>query len=115
MTRAPISARSIASWVLAGLAAAGCREPTKPHASITVELVSEPVPKSTASANGSPFWTGGFSVDVVARNPSDFAVKIGTCGGPEVEHESQPDVWTVVGVPMCASPGGSDFGIIDVP
>jgi hypothetical protein len=113
MHRAHTAART-AAWLLASALAIDCGEPTKPHASLTATVVSEPTPRSTASANGSPFWTGGFSVDVLVKNQSDVAAQIDMCGGPELEVESQPDVWTSAGVPMCALTEGTS-GMIDVP
>jgi hypothetical protein len=112
MYRAHIAVRA-AAWLLASVLAIDCSEPTKPHASLALTVLSEPTPRSTASVNGSPFWTGGFSVDVLVKNESDVAAQINMCGGPELEVESQPDVWTSAGVPMCAAGGTS--GIIDVP
>lgn len=113
MHRAHTTARA-AVWLVASTLAIDCSEPTKPHASLALTVVSEPTPRSTASANGSPFWTGGFSVDVLVKNESDLAAQISMCGGPELEVESQPDVWSSAGVPMCALSGGTS-GIIDVP
>jgi hypothetical protein len=113
MQRGHTAARA-AAWLLASALAIDCSEPTKPHASLTATVVSEPIPRSTASANGSPFWTGGFSVDVLVKNQSDLAAQINMCGGPELEVESPPDGWTSAGVTMCALAGGAS-DIIDVP
>jgi hypothetical protein len=99
MHRAHTAARGIAAWLLAGVVATGCSEPTaQPHASLSVE-VSEPIAGSTF-VGGAPNWAMGFTVDIVLKNQSDVGVKVDPCG-PALEHESQAGGWSSLWEPMC--------------
>jgi hypothetical protein len=109
MHRAHTAARGIAAWLLAGLVATGCSEPTAPHASLSVAVVSDPIPGSTF-VGGAPNWNT-FSVDVVVRNESDVAAQLNPCG-PELEYESSAGEWIADASRMCALGGG---GAIELP
>src|SRR4029450_10313492 len=95
MSRPPAASPRTVTWLLASAVALGCSEPTaQPHANLSVTVVSEPIPWSTASINGAPNWASGFSVDVVLRNQSAVASAEYLQCGPSLERESQPGTWT---------------------
>ncbi|HEX7977980.1 MAG TPA: hypothetical protein VF461_05220 [Gemmatimonadaceae bacterium] len=104
-----MAARGIVAWLLAGVIATGCREPTAPHASLSVAVVSDPIPGSSF-VGGAPNWNT-FSVDVVVRNESDVAAEIAPCG-PQLEYESPAGEWIADASRMCALGGG---GTIELP
>ena len=106
MHRTHTSARGIPAWLLASAFALACSEtnaPTGPRASLSVAVVSEPIPGSSSS-EGVPNWAI-FSVDVLLTNPSDVVVRIPGCG-PAVEQETQLGGWIVVAEKLCALGAG---------
>ena len=106
MSRSPTALPRTVTWLLASAVALGCSEPTaQPHANLSVTVVSEPIPWSTASINGAPNWAGGFSLDVLLRNQSTVASAEYLQCGPALERESQPGTWTRDVEPMCALEG----------
>jgi hypothetical protein len=103
MHRPPISARRVVTWLLAGALSLGCSEPTAPHASLSVAVLSAPIPGSTF-VGGAPNWNT-VTVDVLVRNESDVVADLNPCG-PEVEYESPAGEWTADSK-LCALVGGN--------
>jgi hypothetical protein len=101
MHRAHVAARA-AAWLAASVLAIDCSEPTKPHASLTVAVVSGPIPGSTL-VGGAPNWNT-FTVDVVVRNESDVAAQLNPCG-PQLEYQTPTGEW-IVDQQLCGLPGG---------
>ena len=106
MHRRHMSVRGAAAWLLACAFALGCTEtgePTGPRASLSVAVVSEPIPFSS-SIDGIANWTS-FSVDVALANESDVVVSLPGCG-PVVEQETPQGGWIAVAQMMCALGAG---------
>jgi hypothetical protein len=101
MYRAPAAAH-VAAWLVASVLAIDCSEPTKPHASLSVAVVSGPIPGSTF-VGGAPNWNT-FTVDVVVRNESDVAAQLNPCG-PRMEYQTPTGEWTA-DTQFCAAVGG---------
>jgi len=81
----------------------GCTEPTAPRASLSVAVLSVPIPGS-AFVGGAPNWNT-FTVDVLVKNQSDAAAELDSCG-PEVEYETPTGQW-VADTQMCSLQAGA--------